>query len=152
MSCFLTRFLKAARAQHTARGVGGATASGPAGEAKPNSFKGFDVVHFNFGGAGGARVGADVYLTSFEGAASELRRLCKTGITNGFDFMTNGEETVLTVGSAATHALFARKNAPSGGTSVVLTTRHFNYSELEAMRHESALWPTERCLQWAGVE
>ena len=77
----------------------------------------------------------------------ELRHYCKTGITNGFDFMTNSRKDVLHVGSATTAALFARKNKP--GEGCIKTTRHFTKGEQEAMRNESSLWPMSRCLEWA---
>ena len=140
LSCFLTRFLKSA--QRRARRVH---------VAPPRAFAGFDVIHFNFGN-GGVGVGADVYLSSLEGAANELRHYCTTGITNGFDLMTNHRPNVLHVSKMTTTALFERKNLPSGGGSVVIRTGHLSRDDLRAMRHESSLWPLARCLQWAGVK
>ena len=66
-----------------------------------------------------------------------------------YERMTNSRKDVLHVGSATTAALFARKNKPSAGASVVITTRHFTKGEQEAMRNESSLWPMSRCLEWA---
>ena len=124
--CFLTRYLTASR---------------------DNNERAFRVIHFHFGGAIG--VGADVYLTSLDGAARELRRLCGTGIYNGFDYMANVPNTTLHIGKAGTDAFVKRTNPPSGRGSVVTQLNHFNLSELQ---QESASWPLERCLRWAGVD
>jgi len=118
-------------------------------------FRGFDAAHFHFG-PGPVGVGADVYLTSIRGADSQLRRICKMGIYNGFDFMTNrqarssqrGGIRVLHIGKATSIAIFKRQNPPTGKGSIVKGLKHFN---LSALRDESANWPPERCMQWAGL-
>ena len=125
LMCYLTRYLKAARGD-------------------PNGVR---VVHFHWGGPIG--VGADVYLTSLEGAALELRRICSSGIYNGFDYMTNWAYSTMHVAARTSHAFFARTNPPSGKGSYVTQLSHFN---LTALMKESARWPLAECLQWAGVD
>ena len=107
----------------------------------------FDAVHFHFG-PGPVGVGADAYLTSLEGAANQLHHFCTTGITNGFDFMTNAQRDVLTVGRQATLAVLKRKNAPTGKGSVVRDMSHMNTTQLKAWANESAAWPLSRCMRW----
>lgn len=147
LCCFLTRFLKTSAdtgstsAMETQSIVGNLS----------HKWRGYDLIHFHFG-PGPIGVGADVYLTSFEGAVSQLRRYCRTGIFNGFDFMTNhqhtGETRSLHVARATTNAVMRRKNAPTGKGSAVRVMSHYPTSQLVEWTNESAHWPLSRCMRW----
>ena len=107
----------------------------------------FSVAHFNFGN-GNHRVGAEMYLTSRRGAASELRRICTRGIFDGFDFMTNLQPSTLTVGKKTATQLATMTNRASGKGSYVTKLQHFN---LTSLKRESSDWPIGRCLAWSGL-
>ena len=145
LNCFLTRFLTSKRRRAWVRESNERSAHAR------EEFTGFDAIHFHVG-PGDIGVGADVYLTSLDGAANELRRMCARGIDNGFDFMTNKRAQILHVAKTTTTTLFARENKPTGKGSVVATTSHFNVSVLRQMREESAEWTLDTCLRWASID
>ena len=107
----------------------------------------FSVAHFNFGN-GNHRIGAEMFFTSWKGAASELRRICTRGIYDGFDFMTNLQVSTLIVGKKTATQLAEMTNSASGKGSYVTKLKHFN---LTALMKESSDWPVERCLTWSGL-
>lgn len=125
---------------------GGLAADEPAAETE--AARGLRVVHLNYG-RGTSNVGAEAYLTSRESAARELRRICERGINNGFDYMTNKQNTTFHIGRAEASLYLAQTNAASGKGSYVMQLTHFNATPLIA---ESADWPLKRCLRWAGVD
>ena len=88
LNCFLTRFLTSKRRRAWVRESNERSAHAR------EEFTGFDAIHFHVG-PGDIGVGADVYLTSLDGAANELRRMCARGIDNGFDFMSNKRAQIL---------------------------------------------------------
>ncbi len=112
-----------------------------------DKFRPFNAIHFNMGGMGSPNIGADVYLTSINGARQELRRLCMDGIYNGFDFMVNPQRSTMHVASVTSRILFRRKNAPSGHGSVVTRLKHF---KLDLLVNESSNWSFNKCLRWSN--